>query len=686
MSLSRPLSQPHDNQVDASDRTVLAYRRGIRFVLLQASVQSGKTGTYHTIAARMLDDGMIDYVIIVCGSNEIQLRTQYHLDVIEWHAPWRRGQFKVIFRQELNKNTLPAGRFLLIVDESHMVSKADQTVAAFLKRNQLTMEGATPHMVENHIYMLSVSATPYAELAHIRRNTTKPKEHVILENGDGYFGPQHYWETGRVRATWRLQTDDGCQRFTDLLTDYASERKYVLIRLHNNNRETMTMKQIIASYGFTTLYYDSNYEEMYKRPAFVLTRAESNGGQIPCLEDAPEELTIVYVDGRLRCGKRMCKDHVAWVWEGSASTKTDTAIQSLWGRMCGYDVRDPPLIFLPPKLLKRADPSKVVWSSEVERALGIIVDHDGETEGEILPRMAANLKPSTIQNRARNRSRGEVYPCVPIRMQIRRGTAEFVHLHDNAHNSAEVKALCFRMLMDRHDLIDRNQNLTDEQRLEIQTRLAAMESDDAHVRHYQGTSNQNQHRSHVEAYRTDTAAHEHISDFPFLTFCVTFNGYQPCEDTKATAGDVYVIFYTDAKGRWEHADLASRIACPTDNTYFGPMAIDAMPPCVAAAGFGFSPLILHDPAAFEQQFKAIIDGTRVMEANGGVPVGRRFYALRNGHSLLLPKETYTTESLLAMYQRIRVEKGVEITIGYASPRSAREQMREHHVYSWIEWA
>lgn len=688
---------PFQNQLAAVQKILQHYRGPYRYALLQASLQAGKTGTYHTLIRLMMEAGLIDHAVILCGSHEIELRDQFKADIHEWHGEMQRGKVRCVFRQDLKKksSTLPSRRFLLVVDESHMVSKADQTVAGYLQRHGLDLSGTTPHMIQNEIYILSVSATPYAEWSDIRHKKCNPKARVVLNDGEGYVGLRHYWQSGRVHATWSLRDDEGDERFRQLLLDYHGQPKYAFIRLHHSTADADAIRNAVEWMGIPSIDFTTQYEKRNRGcPAFAMTRAKQDAiwdkhdVLVPCLEDAPSEFTIVFIDSRLRCGKRVCKTHVAFCWEGSRFTKTDTAMQSLWGRMCGYDVdlENAPHIYIPEILLKRQDPKKKVWSCEVERAMGMAIDIDGEElDQEIMPRIAANILRQRIQNRARrgNRDAGEVYPCVPIRMQLR--NAEYEHLHRHQGEDREIKALCLRYFMDHFEELmgPHNRMLTDEQREEIRMCMDDMAAEGTHVRHFQGSSNQNHHRAIIKGYQTCTASSEHVSYFPFVTFCPTYEGYQAYGDVYATPGDVYVIFYTITKGLFERVDLFSRVSVAMSDTYFRPLiplpADLYDPPSIMM--ISFSPMIYYDPAAFERQFKSWIRNARNMMADG-LMVSHECNTMANGEPLLLSREVYPPLELAALFARIETDMAVRIERTLAVPRRG---WRQHHGFARFRW-
>ena len=82
------------------------------------------------------------------------------------------------------------------------------------------------------------------------------------------------------------------------------------------------------------------------------------------------QTTVILLKDRLRAGKVVPKEHIGFVWEDATSSKTDTLVQGLLGRMCGY--YDPgqyvPKIFLPLSVIEEHE-GCVMPQSELARAI-----------------------------------------------------------------------------------------------------------------------------------------------------------------------------------------------------------------------------------------------------------------------------------------------------------------------------
>jgi hypothetical protein len=340
-------SKFYSNQMESGDRIIEKFQAGINYSLLYAQTQSGKSGTFHYVAQRMLDLRMIDQVILICGSNEIALRNQAHEDAISFNKRYfTRGKFLICFRNGFKDELFDSARTLWIVDESHMDQDIGQSMDVFLQKHGINLEGSTPKMMKNETYILSVSATPYSEYSDICYRNSLPKHVEELAAGEGYFGITQYFEKDLIHPTFSIKEEWG--RFAAFVLSRG--KKYNIVRLHASKDEENSynvIKRLAPAAGIQILYFTS------ERSDIAITRKEMHGDVRICMEDAPHMPTLIIVKGRLRAGKVVPKEHVGFVWEDSHDPKTDTIVQSLLGRMCGYKFGDKmPHVFIPPKMIE----------------------------------------------------------------------------------------------------------------------------------------------------------------------------------------------------------------------------------------------------------------------------------------------------------------------------------------------
>ena len=614
----------------------------LRYVLFRADVQSGKTGAYHGIIRTMMERGLIDRAYILCGSHETELRSQCHEDVKEHHTAEHQKKIRVIFRQDFKKNTMTTRRALIVVDETHLVAEKDQTLSRFLGKHGLSMAGTTKHMVDNETYILSVSATPHAEESAMIHGDSGEKGRVVMSPGKGYYGPKNYYEDGHVREVYPLHDIRGKHNFPLLLDRLAEQGpSYLLFRVSKNKQMKHLQARLADWQKDNTLQIvEFNSDKKDKDREIVLTRKEQQEHEtkwrirIPCLEEQPAVMTVVFLKGRLRCGKRVPKQHVSLAWEMSKHANTDTIIQSLLGRLSGYDVPErKPLIFLPPALLQKQEKS-VVPLSDLERYLYSNQDDQKEIDiVQLIPRYASHIIPGNAIRKT-NRS-----PCPPIRFTI---PVELLTAPD-AEIDKTIKQHCLTIMNEHSEWIQRHAVLTTEQKQEILSSLSQISNKEVHIRHYRGTSNQGMYTAHTIAYETQTASSEHIDGFPFVTFCVVHGDFQPNGSARfrPTEGEVYAILYTESPGLFRAIHRGSRIPLHSGATHFSIQDLShedepILASCVAGSGYGFSSAIFHDPEALFEQFDHFI---RIAKTGIGL-FGRTFTSLREGEAIRLSRAAY----------------------------------------------
>ncbi len=659
----------HDNQKVAVRLIYNNFRHTLlRFGLLRALVQAGKTGVYQHLIRTMFREGKIDRAYIVCGSHETELRDQCNRDVEEYHGDTAYcGNIEVVFRQDFKKTAMNTERCLIIVDESHLVQGVDQTLNAFMRRHGLTMAGTTTTMVRDSTYILSVDATPFAEEAAMSYKEGRSKFVVSHEPGTDYYGPADYLGDGRVREAFDLTTTEGADEFSSLLRSYPN--KYVLVRIQSRSRQMREILGCAAETGCDVVRFTSLFTG--REAEIVITDAEATAhyrkyrNVVPSLESAPSKTTIILIDGRLRCGKRVPKKHIGFIWETSKAANTDTIVQSLFGRMCGYKgegvydvpLGDKPLIFVPSCVLKRQESNKIVVHSDLER----YCTRSESGKVSLLPRFGTNIIPGKVQLKPVRSGSDVVYQCTPILFRLNEADTATLTVQTDSEN----KRMCFdRFITERMDeVMEDDMSLTTAQREEISSSIreinyiitdSAIEAEDrremfsnVRVRNYSGVSNQHMFGCQVEAHINLCASKEHISEFPFLTFCIVHEGFVPPSDMKIppeylVPGTVFAIFYTDARGKFDAIPKESRISRVNDKTHFTIHAGEEFIDCPAGGPHGFSSRVLLESAQFRSELDFFIETERKSRDQGLGIFSKRLTAL-NGDVIKLPCAVYGTD-------------------------------------------
>lgn len=671
----------HPNQIDAANRIVDIYAAGtVAYVLLCADVQAGKTGTFQCAAKKMLDDGHVDHVYILCGSNELTLRKQAHQDAQTLNAHYyETNKLSVHFRQDFKHATLNIHRALLIVDESHMDQTQTQELSKFLANYRLNMSGTTADMLENKTFILSVDATPYSELAAIAHKCSNPKEVVRLVPGATYYGLLRYMLDNRIRKTYDFTNPAGRTQFEDLLMTQGAN-KWNMIRLSAAGKHTeakmATLRELCATHNVDLHYYTA------ENTTVAITRAESD--TLPCMEDAPARTSIILLCGRLRAGKVVPKTHVGFVWEDARSPKTDSIVQGLAGRMCGY-------MFGPtkPTIYVAADTLKPhPLYSEIERHIDL---------GPFVPRHATNLvKPRDGGGGSAQAAEAGMSQVPPMKLTRDMMGADVEHVEDYVRRIAAaervndhtqkldcirgLKIVLFEIVHHKiNELLDQHASvITDEQYHEIRDRLMAINaavcakdrSYDTLFRvkdgpfggiSYRGMGADRQASCLADlerAHASHTVPENIVSDFPFLTFCVT--------DTA-----VYCVCYTRASGSLDAIPLEKRIPRENGKSIFSIHDANVAADAAGVAGVTLPTHALRSPADFEVCVRELL--THCMNSQHVVydPCIRTVDERMRFDKSAFHYESRTHNDLITVCERLGTEFGINIKIDYSTGRLAR---------------
>lgn len=623
-----------------------AEERTYRFAILFALCQAGKTGTFQELIRIMLSKGIIERAYILCGSNDTDLRKQAHKDAKDANPEaYARGDVKVIFRQDFKDSHIEITNSLIVNDESHLDQTQKQELDQFLAKHGLSMDGNPATLVEKNAFIVSVDATPYSELAALQHKESYPKYLEVLNPGKGYFGMADYFYGGLIRPTFNIY--DRSHEFTEMVR--AGGNKYAIMRLSSGKQSDRLEAAAIAAYrslGGDVLYHTAEKEEI----------------TIDKLNHAPAVPTLILICGRLRAGKVVPKKYISFVWEGAATSKTDSLVQGLLGRMCGYDVpAERPLIFLPPGSLKRNE-NKVIKASEIERAI--------MASRAILPTKATNLKKAHIAAAAAN---GKTQ-CPPLRLEWDASDDDWTREYDDTVGDRLWRERCHSLLMNKLDAVRTSRVLSSEQKREILEQIVHQDPQRAAVRHLHGTAHHalepnSWFRKVREACDSGTAVTENVRDCKSLNFAITYHGYRAAH---ANHRHLYVIFYTDARCGASPGllavDLKSRVPPTNNKSVFSIHDATVDRPLVAGGAVGFDESRIQTPALLEQSLRDYL----TLYRDSGLTVQRciqsnkdRFALAKRAFQYVSPKNNMVEDICL----RLNAEFGVKMKVTYTRSAS-----------------
>ena len=564
----------HENQQAAAVKIVQAFAHG-NYAILWALCQSGKSGTFHWVARQMLELGHCERVYILCGSAEVGLRKQAEKDLKNYNADLA-PQIQVLFRTAFKKSHMDIENALIIIDESHLDQTKGMELDTFLQDHDLNLTGNCETAVANNCHILSVSATPYAEIAALkaaeRREEPVHKAIVHLRPGKGYIGIKRLLKRGRIVAIDPKEPITGktVHEFAAFMRDPEFHGKYCIMRVKNKAaaRAVVAAKKLggyaVVSYtsedtdiAITEAERDAHVAEVVKAwrrrnpkssdadEAAVHRKAMLNH---PWLGEAPLQTTVILLKDRLRAGKVVPKEHIGFVWEDATTSKTDTLVQGLLGRMCGYykPGQYVPKIFLPKAVVEEHE-GCVMPQSELQRAIS----------WHMLPRNHAHSCPQRL---TKTPDRREVQ-TIPIKFKL---PGDW-YTKDGARRDP---ALLKRAICELRTLFETSAALlpsfTEDQMCQMMAILAQEEEELVKIGRKGAQTLVAQRNLHcvtpttgshpnwwpklAEAVATSTSMHglgDEITGNPSLVFAFVYENYPLA--SKAEEGCVYAIFYLDSE-------------------------------------------------------------------------------------------------------------------------------------------
>lgn len=375
------------NQLDAGNRLTNAFNtNGARWVILQAQMQSGKTETYLFDACERLRLNMVEHVVIFSGNAETNLKDQLRKEVLGLAGSKFYGKYEIYLEEniglstrerrpilnfvkqnihiawgtELKKYIGPTTNTLFIWEESHHAQDINNCPSKFLHNIGISADGDCTILSNKNNFIVSISATPFSELSD-NHHMDQSKTVVIMTPGDNYVSVKTIRDSGRLKGFSVLI--DGLR---EALTSPHDSPMYAIIRISNKNEDKV--KSVIDRSGWKYVIFDS----LSKGDEKIIGEKTWNN-----MDKAPEQDTVILIRGKCRMGKNLEKSHVLFVFETAKNSNTDTVLQGLLGRVCGYsDGSDRIDVWLN---------SKITESDEINKYIEMT---DGNN---MIPRKARNL-------------------------------------------------------------------------------------------------------------------------------------------------------------------------------------------------------------------------------------------------------------------------------------------------------
>lgn len=332
--------------------------------MLFAQPQSGKTDTYYFVASEMLRTNKVEFVVIVCGASDIQLKKQcmrslcdtkggmdfcekydYYLETNlglnreeRFNAKSKmKAQIDYIWGNDLSAECYSKTNTLFIWDESHYAQTIDMRPFKFFKKLGISCDGEKECLTRNNNFVLSVSATPFTEISHILRQEQPNKGMTFLETDENYHGISNILENDLLIP---IDKKDMLSELVQVMQQTNQTPKYGIIRVFKDDNSNEIIK-IAKQYGWNSLRCNSDPKRRDISNLSVLSRV-------------PEINTVIIIKGMCRMGEVIAKNHVSFVMETSNDSNAETVIQGLLGRTLGWH-KNEIKVYVSSRIVSRGD-------------------------------------------------------------------------------------------------------------------------------------------------------------------------------------------------------------------------------------------------------------------------------------------------------------------------------------------
>ena len=393
-----------EQQMIAGNQAIGHYRNAVtNWVILLAQMQSGKTETFLFIACELFRFGIIKSIIIFSGNAETDLYMQLCDTITSAKSSfWRKYKrylddedtfealqdniierkiIQVVWGTQKSSYCGPTENTLFIWEEAHFAQNRGQGPDKFLAKIGISADGDQNILQKKNNFVLTVSATPFSELSD-NHHLFQTKKVVKMMPGQGYTGVKDIMEADRIKSWTDLRSG-----LNNALSVERTGKKWGIIRVTDNSN---AVKEIILSNGWKYVEYDSSIslderkKKTCREPGYLAWESMN-------AKEAPTEDTVILIKGMCRMGKNIKKEHLLFVFETSKNPASDTILQGLLGRVCGYGQNNV-FVYLSAKVIKNGDIYRYVqlWENE-----GV----------KIIPRKANNLSEKKVP---------ENEPIIPI--------------------------------------------------------------------------------------------------------------------------------------------------------------------------------------------------------------------------------------------------------------------------------
>jgi hypothetical protein len=332
-------------QLTAVKQILQDFYSNIQWQILIAPMQSGKSEVYLLVLFESIRLERVKRGIIMSGNSDIQLKRQTDFNLSAFGSSFLRKyqnyllgsessninetirkikqKIEIVWgKHEIKKHVPNKVDTLIIWEESHYAQSQKQGPDMFFDKYKICTASGKSQSPSH--FVLSVSATPYSEMAnHLNPDNIRFKSHCTLVPGANYNSVENMVSSGRLHffKDWKQPLQEVAQITTDV-------SKYCLIRTTKTNDNYCS--HLMAQHGWRVLHFDSEFPNAANETEWN----EMNEGK------EPEVNTCFIIKQKCSMGKNLNKEHISFLFEtrsSSKTTNTDTVLQGFLGRACGYN-------------------------------------------------------------------------------------------------------------------------------------------------------------------------------------------------------------------------------------------------------------------------------------------------------------------------------------------------------------
>lgn len=338
-STTTNVSTFHSNQINAGNEIIKQFEN-FNYVHLQAQMQSGKTGAGLYTAFNLVQNNHIDTFHVLSGISDLDLKNQW-IEKINSHFDTyfksnlldnKQKQYMLLLKKLFNMGVYFGKSIkdidnleffrnsLIILDEVHYGSSNDSIISKLFKRLNISsiLYGEKCELLDEYNIKILVITATAANLDSIYNNTDANKNwgRVYMEPGPNYKGVVDYYNNRNIFSNFNI-TCDNIQPLLNILNKYKKEKKYMIFRAVTQKAHIIS--EVCNALNIPCISY--NQESILK------------------FDDIqPIQFTCVLIKNKLRVGKELNKQHICAIFESSLIINTDTLLQGLFGRICGYNI------------------------------------------------------------------------------------------------------------------------------------------------------------------------------------------------------------------------------------------------------------------------------------------------------------------------------------------------------------